>query len=84
MYEKQANRRRMPAPNYQVGDRAYLSARNLWTRRPCPKLDWKNLGPYKIIERVSPLAYRLELPDTIDIHDVFYVNLLRPAPDDPL
>ena len=84
VYEKQANRRRMPPPNYKVGDRVYLSARNLRTRRPSPKLDWKSLGPYKIIERVGPLAFRLELPPTMAIHDVFHVNLLRPAPDDPL
>ena len=74
----------MPPPNYKVGDRVYLSARNLRTRRPSLKLDWKSLSPYKIIERVGPLAFRLELPPTMAIHDVFHVNLLRPAPDDPL
>ena len=84
VHEKQANRRRGPAPNYAVGDRVYLSARNMKTYRPSKKLDWKHLGPYVIAEKISPQAYRLELPDTMRIHNVFHVNLLRPCPTDPL
>ena len=36
------------------------------------------IGPYKIVERVGKVAYRLELPSYLDrIHDVFHVSMLR-------
>ena len=36
------------------------------------------IGPYKIIEKTGPLAYRLTLnPELSQIHDIFQVNMLR-------
>lgn len=84
VYEEHANRHRQPAPQYKVGDQVYLSSRNIRTLRPSKKLDWKQLGPYPIIEKVSSHAYRLQLPANMKIHNVFHVNLLRPNSEDPL
>ncbi|RXK39475.1 hypothetical protein M231_03308 [Tremella mesenterica] len=37
------------------------------------------LGPFKIIEATSsPLAFKLQLPPSMNIHPVFHVNLLEP------
>ena len=82
--EEFANRRRQPARRFRVGQHVWLDARNIRTARPQKKLDWKNLGPFKVVEEVSPHAYRLELPASMRIHPVFYVNKLRPADVDPL
>ncbi|XP_076955217.1 uncharacterized protein LOC143629966 [Bidens hawaiensis] len=42
------------------------------------KLSPRFVGPFKILERIGPVAYRLELPDeTKGIHDVFHVSDLR-------
>lgn len=82
--EEFANRSRQPARNFQVGQLVWLNAKNIRTLRPMKKLDWKNLGPFRIMEVVSPHAYRLELPRAINIHPVFHVSLLRPVATDSL
>ena len=82
-YYEQTATGRAPSPNYQVGDKVYLNAKNVRTERPSKKLDDKNLGPFKVVERVNPRAFRLQLPKDMKIHDVFHVSLLHPASDNP-
>ncbi|KAI1002336.1 hypothetical protein K3495_g5865 [Podosphaera aphanis] len=62
-YETYANKHRAIPPSYQVGDKVFVNAKNIKTRRPCKKLDWKNLGPFRIAELVSTHSYRLLRPD---------------------
>jgi hypothetical protein len=79
--EQQANRLRNVAPAYQVGDKVYLSLRNIRTSKPSKKLD-DRAAKYTVIEVVGPASYRLNTPPRV--HNVFHVDLLRPAADDPL
>ena len=44
---------------------------------PTPKLSPRFCGPFKILKRVGSLAYKLELPDTSQVHPVFHVSHLR-------
>jgi hypothetical protein len=64
---------------YQIGQRVWLSTKNLNTGRPSKKLDAKRVGPFEIIKKISPLVYQLRLPADWKIHPVFHVSLLRPA-----
>ena len=38
----------------------------------------RRLGPFKVIERIGDLDYRLELPDWMRIHNVIHVDQLSP------
>jgi hypothetical protein len=69
-----------------VGDKIWLSRRNIRTTRPSQKLDVKRLGPFPIEEVVGTgqLAYRLRLPSQLRIHPVFHVSLLEPYRENQL
>ena len=42
------------------------------------KLNSQYIGPFRILERIRPVAYRLELPQDLErIHNVFHVSMLR-------
>ncbi|KAL4016747.1 hypothetical protein IC575_024404 [Cucumis melo] len=48
------------------------------------KLSPRFVGPFKILERIGPVAYRLALPPSLSaIHDVFHVSMLRKYVSDP-
>ncbi|KAF8761059.1 hypothetical protein RHS01_00629 [Rhizoctonia solani] len=70
-------------PEYSIGERVWLDGKNIELRTNSNKLDPKRLGPFKVTKKVSSHAYRLELPETLKIHDVFYVGLLSKAHESP-
>ena len=36
------------------------------------------IGPFRVLERIGKMAYRLQFPDQLaGVHDVFYVSMLR-------
>ena len=43
----------------------------------------KKVGPFRILKRVGELAYKLELPSSMKIHDTISVIHLEPAKPDP-
>ena len=48
------------------------------------KLNPKYIGSFRIIEKIGPVAYRLELPSKMSrIHNVFHVSMLRKYVSDP-
>lgn len=58
-----------------MGHEAWLLLTNVKSNQPNKKLDHKKAGPFKVLERVGEVAYRLELPPSMKIHNVFHVSL---------
>ncbi|QRW15577.1 Retrotransposable element Tf2 protein [Rhizoctonia solani] len=63
-------------PEYLVGEKVWLDGKNVELRTNSNKLDPKQLGPFKIVEKISSHAYRLKLPKSLRIHNVFYVGVV--------
>ena len=63
---------------FQVGDMVFLKlqpyVQSSIAHRSCNKLPFKFFGPFKIIQCVGAIAYKLELPSSASIHNVFHVS----------
>ncbi|GJV56403.1 putative reverse transcriptase domain-containing protein [Tanacetum coccineum] len=83
-----ADMRRRPL-EFEVGDKVMLKVapwKGVMRFRKRRKLNPRYIGPFQIIERISPVAYRLELPQELSrVHNVFHVcNLKKCLSDDTL
>ena len=65
--------------HFVEGELVLLRAKNLLTSRPSKKFDARYLGLFVVLKKVGKLAYKLELPPSMDrVHPVFNVALLEP------
>ena len=79
-YQRQADKHRLPAPDFKVGDQVYVRAEHIRPTRPSKKLSEKSLGPYTIIAQVGSHSFTLRLLDSMRaVHPVFHVSQLEPA-----
>jgi hypothetical protein len=65
--------------SFEVDQQVLVSTANiklkvLGARKLLPR--W--IGPFRVVQRIGMVAYRVQPPDTFKIHDVFHVSLLRP------
>ncbi|PKU76320.1 hypothetical protein MA16_Dca027522 [Dendrobium catenatum] len=72
---------------FNVGDFVFLKIRlmkGVLRFGKVDKLSPRYIGPFEIVERIGKVAYRLALPTTYALHNVFHVSSLRKyISDDP-
>ena len=78
--------RRRPL-EFEVGDHVFLKVmpkRGVVRFGKRGKLSPRFIGPFKILERIGAVAYRLALPPNLSgVHEVFHVSMLRKYIPDP-
>ena len=62
--------------SYSSGEKVWLNSKYIKTQRN-RKLEAKFFGPFRVLHPVKKQAYKLELPRTWKIHDVFHVSPLE-------
>ena len=72
---------------FEIGDRVFLKIspwKGVLTFGRRGKLSPRYIGPYEIVSKVGPVAYKLKLPPKLSrIHDTFHVSMLRKYIPDP-
>jgi len=73
--KEQADKHRHEPPSWNVGDRVLVSTENFKGY----KLKEKFIRPFKIVEKLNEVTYRVELPSKYQVHNVFHSSLLKPS-----
>ena len=79
-YQLAADRNRLPAPTFRIGDKVYIKSEHIPSSRPTRKFADKYLGPFEIVGQHGSHAFALKLPNYLSrIHPVFHIAQLEPA-----
>ena len=63
---------------YKTGDLVMVNMKNMKTKHLSKKLDYKKLGPVKVVEKIGKRAFKVELPPQAKNHAVFHESKLEP------
>jgi hypothetical protein len=75
--KKYYNKKKTPSLDFTPGELVLLDLTNVMTKQPSQKLDWKRAGPFPVLKKVGPAGYKVGIPETWKIHDVFNEKLLK-------
>ena len=77
--KNQANFKRTQK-EFQVGEHVFIKVKlkkSSLKLGSCAKLAPRYCGPYKILSRIGQVAYQLDLPPNIKVHNVFHISVLK-------
>lgn len=75
-----ADRHRSRPPRYVVGQRVWLSTKNIPLRSVSNKLAPKFIGPFKVTKIINPVTVRLSLPPAYRrVHPAFHISKIKPV-----
>ena len=79
--KKYYNQKRLKGLTFSEGSMVYLATKNIIIKRLNKKLDYKYLGLYKVIKKISENNYQLNLPPKVRIYPIFYISLFEDVTD---
>ena len=68
-------------PSLKEGDKVYLLRKNIKTKWPSSKLDFKRLRLFQILKKISNVNFEIKLPTKSKLYLVFHISLLENAPN---
>ncbi len=71
------NIKKIKKPSFEKRNKIYLFRKNIITKQPNDKLDFKKFELFIITYKISKFNYKLSLPKTIQIYLIFYISLFK-------
>jgi hypothetical protein len=64
---------------FNLGDKVLLSTKNIVLKKGSSrKLLPRFIGPFSVIEQINTVAFKIDLPAGLRMHNVFHISLFRP------
>jgi len=73
------NKTRFKNITLKKGNKTYLFIRNIATKKPSKKLNYKKIRPFKIKRSIKNVSFKLDLLKTIKIYLVFHALFFKPV-----
>ena len=76
-YQKKYYNKRWWNIMFKPEQKVWLYIKNIFIKRFLWKLNWLHYEFYRILEWIKNQIYKLKLLKTLNIHNIFYINLFR-------